>query len=181
MGSLSSELGFRVARHSPDPRVYADANLPMPLISFMRVRLGWDVFFVIEHDDLRRASDERHYALAREMRRTLVTLDRDYLDDRRFPPRESGGVLVISAPDDRRLRQVLQRVDARLLRLNEPADTAARRGTTSASQKSTSGASRASGSHATASSVAPAAGAGRGRALDMPLAGRKIEAHIDWP
>ena len=32
-----------------------------------------------------------------------MTLDRDYLDDRRFPPAEGGGVLVIHAPDERLL------------------------------------------------------------------------------
>ena len=52
----------------------------------MRTPLKWDVLFVIEHDDLRRARDDAHYALARQLRRTLITLDRDYLDDRKFPP-----------------------------------------------------------------------------------------------
>ena len=65
--------------------------------------LHWDVLFVLEEDDLRRAPDLKHYQLAQQLRRTLVTLDRDYLDDRRFPPAESGGVLVIHAPDERQL------------------------------------------------------------------------------
>ncbi len=46
----------------------------------------WDVLFVLEDDDLRRAPDVKHYQLAQQLRRTLVTLDRDYLDDRAFPP-----------------------------------------------------------------------------------------------
>ena len=50
----------------------------------MRERLGWDVLFVVEHDDLRRARDIEHYRLARQLGRTLVTLDRDYIDDRSF-------------------------------------------------------------------------------------------------
>ena len=54
---------------------------------------------MIEHDDLRRARDGEHYRLARQLRRTLITLDRDYLDDRKFPPAESGGVLVLTAPE----------------------------------------------------------------------------------
>ena len=58
----------------------------------MRTTLAWDVLFVIEHDDLRRARDGEHYRLARQLRRTLITLDRDYLDDRKFPPERSGGV-----------------------------------------------------------------------------------------
>ena len=55
----------------------------------MRETLHWDVLFVIEHDDLRRAPDRRHFVLARQLGRTLVTLDRDYLDDRCYPPAET--------------------------------------------------------------------------------------------
>jgi hypothetical protein len=80
----------------------------------MRLRLGWDVLFVIEEDQLRRAPDMKHYRLAQQLRRTLVTLDRDYLDDRRFPPEEGSGVLVISAPDERLLSALLDRVDRAL-------------------------------------------------------------------
>ena len=72
---------------------------------------GWDVLFVLEEDDLRRAPDRRHYHLSLQLGRTLVTLDRDYLDDRRFPPGEGGGVLVVSAPDERELSALLARVD----------------------------------------------------------------------
>src|ERR1700722_1337256 len=85
----------------------------------MRSRLGWDVLFVLEEDDLRRAPDARHYQLAQQLRRTLVTLDRDYLDDRRFPLAESGGVLVIQAPDERQLSSLLDRVDRSLFHAAE--------------------------------------------------------------
>ena len=64
----------------------------------MRERLRWDVFFVMEEDDLRRASDIEHFRMAAQLRRTLMTLDKDYLDDVRFPPAEGSGVLVLSAP-----------------------------------------------------------------------------------
>ena len=69
--------------------------------TFMRDALRWDVLFVLEHDDLRRAPDIEHFRLARQLGRTLVTLDRDYLDDRRFPPAEGAGVIVFWAPDER--------------------------------------------------------------------------------
>ena len=111
MRSLASELGTHVERLTGRPRIYADANVPAGVVAHMRERLGWDVFFVIEDDDLRRATDEEHYALARKWRRTLVSLDRDYFDERRFPPDESGGVVVISAPDERGLARVLTQVD----------------------------------------------------------------------
>jgi hypothetical protein len=114
LGSLSTELASHAERRSPRPRIYADANVPAGLVTYMRVRLDWDVLFVLEEEDLRRAADLRHYQLARQLRRTLVTLDRDYLNDRRFPPAEGAGVLVIQAPDERELSKLLMRVDRML-------------------------------------------------------------------
>ena len=90
MGTLSNELGPHAERLSPRPRIYADANVPAGIVAHMRLRLQWDVLFVLEEDDLRRAPDVKHYQLAQQLRRTLVTMDRDYLDDRRFPPIASG-------------------------------------------------------------------------------------------
>jgi predicted nuclease of predicted toxin-antitoxin system len=147
MRTLTSELAIQVGRASLAPRVYADANLPAPVVAFMRRTLGWDVFFVIEDDQLRRAPDIRHYHLARDMHRTLVTLDRDYLDDRRFPLRDSGGVIVLSAPDHVRLKALAARIDRHLLRPGHPETL-----------------------------LDPAVAS-----LDLPLAGRKLEAHSDWP
>jgi hypothetical protein len=121
MGTLSSELGPHAARITDEPRVYADANIPNGVVAFMRTSLGWDVLFVLEHDDLRRAPDIQHYRLARQLRRTLVTLDRDYTDDRRFPPAESPGVIVFSAPDERWLRKLLQDADRKVFRLERVA------------------------------------------------------------
>ncbi len=111
MGTLSSELAPHADRLSPEPRVYADANVPARLVEYMRTVLHWDVLFVLEDDDLRRASDLRHFKLAEQLHRTLVTFDRDYLDDHRFPPAETGGVLVVSAPGERELCALLARVD----------------------------------------------------------------------
>lgn len=123
MGTLSSELAPHAERLSPSPRIYADANVPAGLVGHMRTVLGWDVLFVLEEDELRRAPDERHYELARQLRRTLVTIDRDYLDDRKFPPGESAGVLVLCAPDERGLTTLVDRID-RLLFWRREADGA---------------------------------------------------------
>jgi hypothetical protein len=116
VGSLSSELATLAERHSDQPRVYADANIPAGVIDFMRTRLQWDVLSVMEHDELRRAPDVEHFRRARDMRRTLISLDHDYLDDRRFPPAETAGVLVVRAPDERLLTRLLSRLDRGLFR-----------------------------------------------------------------
>src|SRR5919109_1946237 len=107
MRTLSSELTSYVAESAPAPRIYADANIPNGVVDYMRGALRWDVLFVLEHDDLRRASDAQHYRLARQLGRTLVTLDRDYMDDRRFPPDQGAGLIVFSAPDERWLRKLM--------------------------------------------------------------------------
>ncbi|MBI4888521.1 MAG: DUF5615 family PIN-like protein [Acidobacteria bacterium] len=134
MGTLASALGPHASRIAGQPRLYVDANVPAGLVAFMRARLQWDVLFVIEHDDLRRARDGEHYRLARAWGRTLLTFDRDYLDDRTFPPGDSGGVVVMTAPTDRGYEGLLTRLD-NLLR-------------------------------------------GDG---DLPLEGRKLHVHVDWP
>jgi hypothetical protein len=118
MGTLSSELAAHAARVSGRPRVYIDANVPAGLVAFMRTGLQWDVLFVIEHEDLRRATDGRHYELARQLRRTLLTLDRDYLDDARFPPADGAGVVVLTAPEERALRGLLDRLDREVFSLS---------------------------------------------------------------
>jgi hypothetical protein len=116
MGTLASELGVHAVRIAGRPRVYVDANMPAGLVTFMRLRLQWDTLFVIEHDDLRRARDDEHFRRAREMSRTLLTLDRDYLDDEAFPPGESGGVIVLAAPDETAYRKLLLEIDTSLFR-----------------------------------------------------------------
>jgi len=116
MGTLSSELAPLLADVADRPRVYADANMPNGVVGYMRERLGWDVLFVLEHADLRRARDIEHFRLARQLGRTLVTLDHDYLDDRVFPPDEGAGVIVLTAPDERWLRRLLKRADRDLFR-----------------------------------------------------------------
>lgn len=121
MGTLFSELAPHAERLTPRPRIYADANVPAGLVEHMRRRLQWDVLFVLEDEKLRRAPDLAHYRLAQQLRRTLVTMDRDYLDDRRFPPAETCGVLVIQAPDERQLTLLVERIDRSLFPPEEAA------------------------------------------------------------
>ena len=122
MGTLASGLRPIAEELAGAPRVYVDANLPAGTVSSMRRELGWDVLFVMEHEDLRRAPDAEHYRRARDLGRTLITLDRDFLDNRRFPIDESPGVIVMFAPDEDGLISLLTRVDRETLRtaLGEP-------------------------------------------------------------
>jgi hypothetical protein len=125
MGTLSEELGPVAERLVARPRIYADANVPSGIVAHMRQRLRWDVLFVLEEADLRRAPDVKHYQLAHQLRRTLVTLDRDYLDDRRFPLDCCGGVLVVQAPDERQLSGLLDRIDRSIFHPDDSEDAVA--------------------------------------------------------
>lgn len=116
MGTLASELRPIAEDLSGAPRVYVDANMPAGVVAFMRRDLGWDVLFVMEHDDLRRAPDVVHYRRALDFGRTLFTLDRDFLDDRRFPPEDSPGVVILSAPDETGLIRLIQPIDRDVMR-----------------------------------------------------------------
>jgi hypothetical protein len=120
MGTIASELAAHVDKIQEEPRVYVDANVPAGLVGYMRQTLHWDALFVVEHDDLRRARDGEHYRLARQLRRTLITLDRDYLDDRRFPLDESGGVIVLMAPGQGGYLHLLKRLDQEVFRAEVP-------------------------------------------------------------
>jgi uncharacterized protein DUF5615 len=111
MGTLASELGEFADHITEAPRIYADANLPAGLVRFMRERLKWDVLFVMEDEDLRRAADIAHFRLAGQLRRTIMTLDRDYLDDTLFPRDQTGGVVVLSAPHEEQFQRLLTRID----------------------------------------------------------------------
>lgn len=147
MRTLASELAPHADRLARQPRIYVDANVPANLVAFMRTRLSWDVLFVLEHDDLRRARDGQHFRLARQLRRTLITFDRDYLDDRKFPPGESSGVLVLTAPEENGYIALLKRLDDQLFRPERP--------------------------ERPEQSERPE--------RPLPLEGRKLHVHIDWP
>jgi len=45
-----------------------------------------------------------------------VTLDRDYLDDRMYPPGETSGLIVLYAPTEQLLTRTLQQIDERIFK-----------------------------------------------------------------
>jgi hypothetical protein len=111
VGTLASELWLHVETLTSQPRIYADANVPAGVLRHMRRRLKWDVLAVIEDGTMRRASDVQHYRTASMLRRTLISLDDDFLDDRQFLPAASAGVIILSAQDERGLARLLTKVD----------------------------------------------------------------------
>ena len=115
MRTLATELG-PYAERLTGPRFYADANVPAGVVAFMRQRLAWDVLHVIEDPDLVRAPDIAHFRMARQLHRTLLTIDRDYLDNVRFPPGEGSGVLVVWAANEHLLKRSLEQVDRQMFR-----------------------------------------------------------------
>jgi hypothetical protein len=72
------------ARRKAKPRFYADENFPQLATGILRRRLKADVLTV---QDARRRGhpDENHAAEALRLGRVLITCDRYYLDERRFP------------------------------------------------------------------------------------------------
>ena len=110
MRSLASALQ-QVAAAADLTHVYVDANLPQGFVSALRHDLGWDVLSVVEHDDLRRATDRFHFVHALELERTLITQDLDFADADRFPPAIGPGVVVLSAPDESTLIRLARHLD----------------------------------------------------------------------
>jgi predicted nuclease of predicted toxin-antitoxin system len=74
--------------------------------------VGWNAKFVCELG-LGGHSDEDVMGFAWRERRLLLTHDRDFLDDRRFPPNRNAGVLVL--PGAEGCTDVLERELARVL------------------------------------------------------------------
>ena len=111
MSTLASALRSLSPSLPRPARVYVDANIPAGAIVLMRRQLHWDVLAIVEHDDLRRLRDRDHFARALDLERTLITLDRDFLDDAAFPPALSPGVVVCSAADERILARLLVHLD----------------------------------------------------------------------
>jgi hypothetical protein len=122
LGTLSSELRSFAQVLAVGPRVYVDANVPAGAVAVMRRDLRWDALCVMEHDELRRASDALHFARALDLGRTLITLDRDFLNPARFPVAMSPGVIVCTAADERTLVRILRHAAQHLFGPDAPLD-----------------------------------------------------------
>lgn len=81
-------------------RAYLGKDIPAGVAERVRASLHWNVLSVQEEPDLRSREDAFHYANARKLKRVMFTLDNDFLDDHRFPLRQSPGLYVLSARQD---------------------------------------------------------------------------------
>lgn len=81
-------------------RAYFDADIPVSVAERVRTNLRWEVLSAQEQAELRSRDDEFHYENARKLKRILFTLDKDFLDDHRFPLHQSPGVFVLQAKQD---------------------------------------------------------------------------------
>jgi hypothetical protein len=74
------------------PRFLVDESLGVDAAHLLRER-KWNAKFVAEAG-LSGKSDETVFALAWKEKRVLLTHDRDFLDNRRFPPERNPGLVV---------------------------------------------------------------------------------------
>lgn len=75
-------------------RLLADKHVEAEVVEFLRKK-GFDVEWVTEGSVLERCDDTCLWQHAAEKGRYLLTYDRDFWDDRRFPLKDSPGVLWI--------------------------------------------------------------------------------------
>ena len=72
-----------------NPRVYADENLPQSSLDFLKSKKINLIQGIIGRDDI------FHHNQAVQKERVLLTLDKDFLDSRRFSFRKSWGIIVL--------------------------------------------------------------------------------------
>jgi hypothetical protein len=96
-----------------------DENLGAEVTQLLR-DAGWNAIDVFELN-LEGHPDENIFAAARKQDRILLTHDDDFLDDRRFPPRLSPGMVVLPGAqgDDRALLSAIYRMLSIVGRLRE--------------------------------------------------------------
>ena len=80
-------------------KICADANVPKRMVDEIR-QSGIPVKTTFE-DQVSTKADTSVLAWVKQSDRVLLTLDRDFWDDRKFPLQKSPGVLFIDIPPDR--------------------------------------------------------------------------------
>lgn len=100
-------------------RIYADKNVEKNTISLLRKKM--DVLSVEEDIKLTNQEDSFHYKKAKQLKRLLLTNDKDFWSDQQFKLLESPGVIILISKD-----KVIARYLPLLLRkaliVNNPSD-----------------------------------------------------------
>ncbi len=101
------EVTEATRRFKKKARFLTDEDLHAETVPYLRDK-GWNLKTAKE-TKLVGHSDEDYVALAQKEDRLLLTHDRGYLSDRKFPPGQQGGVLVLpgGSGDTRALVQAL--------------------------------------------------------------------------
>lgn len=82
------------AKKTKIPRLYADENIPKQTIEYLRLKKIPVIHAVIDKNFSGR-DDEFHFNVAVKNRCILLTLDTDFLNRYKFPPRRSSGIIVM--------------------------------------------------------------------------------------
>ena len=82
-------------------KIKLDENFPERLVSILQ-RLGHDVD-TVRKEGLGGATDERLWPEVQKADRFLITKDLGFSDERRYPPGQHYGILVLRLSDDRSL------------------------------------------------------------------------------
>jgi hypothetical protein len=82
------------------PRLYFDENFPLPVVNSLKANRKVCNYFRLYsvYDFHHQNKDDRfQYEFAKKKKFTLVTLDKDFMNDRRFPINKMAGIIVIAA------------------------------------------------------------------------------------
>ncbi|MBI5356588.1 DUF5615 family PIN-like protein [Candidatus Collierbacteria bacterium] len=79
------------------PKIYADENVFPESVSFLRSK-KINILHAVKDLDFGGKDDVFHWELANKYQRILLTLDRDFLNNRLFPLRQSWGAIIIIVP-----------------------------------------------------------------------------------
>jgi predicted nuclease of predicted toxin-antitoxin system len=85
-------------------KFYADACVPREVVEELR-GADLDLMWAVE-DGLRRHPDGNIYGRVRKLNRVLVTMDRDFWDDREYPLHGGPGVIFVDHPPDQPARAI---------------------------------------------------------------------------
>lgn len=94
---IPAEAGALWDRQRKRTRFLADANVPLDFVEELR-EAGLDV---MQGPSLPGLDDPAVLAFARREDRVLLTFDRDFWDERRYPTHTVLGVLIVGAPNRR--------------------------------------------------------------------------------